>query len=75
MAKQEPQPDMAVSCMLGNMHKMAAPIGLLSRYFIGPQRLNRSSDFNFVFTVIFREAFPFHTKFINFGRSFSLREV
>ena len=55
--------------MLGNMHKMAAPSVLPSGYFIGPYLLNQSSDFNFVFTVILRKRFLFHTKFVDFGRS------
>ena len=59
--------------MLGNMHKMAAPCGLPSGFFIGPLLLNRSSDFNFVFTVIFTKTFLYHTTFLDFGRSFLLR--
>ena len=55
--------------MLGNMHKMAAPSGLPSGYFIGPQLLNQSSDFNFVFTIILRKTFLFHTKFVDSGWS------
>ena len=53
--------------MLVNMNKMAAPSGLPSGYFISPYLLNKSSDFNFVFTV--RKTFLFYTKFIDFGRS------
>ena len=34
-SKQEPQFDLDIRCMLGNMTKMAAPSGLPSRYFIG----------------------------------------
>ena len=55
--------------MLGNMHKMAAPSGLPSEYFIGPLPLNQSSDFNSVFAVILRKRFLFYTKFVDFGRS------
>ena len=35
-SKKEPQVDLDIRCMLGNMHKMAAPSGLPSGYFIGP---------------------------------------
>ena len=43
--------------MLGNMHKMAAPSGLRSGYFIGPLLLTESFDFNLVFTVVYRKTF------------------
>ena len=36
ISKQEPQVDLDITCMLGNMHKMAAPSGLPSGCFIGP---------------------------------------
>ena len=36
MSKQEPQFGLEVRCMLGNMHKIAAPSGLQSGYFMGP---------------------------------------